>query len=131
MKTSAFALAPLASCLVALVALGCKSADFADVPLGTTMVGTYSVEVTQEAAFGPNETTKYALKPTPGKPDKIECWYGAETSNAAKVTASYDAKDSDFDCLVATPATTMPGDKLWFTLTSGAMTANGSVTPSP
>jgi len=128
MKTSAFALLPVAFCIAAV---GCKSADFADIDLGTPMVGPYAVHVTQEAAFGPNETTKYALKPTPGKPDKIECWYGTETAQTAKVTASFDEGDSDFDCLVATPATTMPGDKLWFTLTTGAMTANGSVTPSP
>ncbi|GAC1524841.1 MAG: hypothetical protein NVS3B10_24040 [Polyangiales bacterium] len=94
------------------------------------MVGTDSVHVTQEAAFGPSETTKYALKPTPVKPDKIECWYGGETATA-HVTASYDANDDDWDCRVPTPATTMPTDKLWFALTIGATSANGSVTPKP
>jgi len=134
MNHSASVLAPFSLSLIALiasVAMGCKSSDFADVDLGTTMAGTYSVHVTQEAAFGPNETTKYAILPTPGKPDKIECWYGAENASTPKVTASFDPNDSDFDCLVATPATTLPTDKLWFTLTTGATTANGSVTPSP
>jgi len=95
------------------------------------MVGTDSVHVTEEAAFGPNETTKYALKPTPTKPDKIECWYGAETATTPRVAATYDANDDDWDCLVPTPATTLATDKLWFALTMGATAANGSVTPSP
>ena len=112
-----------------VVAVGCKSSSFAEIDLGNVTVGQYSVNVNQEAEFGPNETTKYALKTTPGKPDKIECWYGAEKATVPHVTASFDAKDEDFDCLVPTPATTMPTDKLWFALTTGTMTATGSATP--
>lgn len=116
--------------VLVVAAAACKSSDFADIDLGTSTVGTYSVHVTQEAAFGPNETTKYALKTTPTSPDKIECWYGAETTTP-HVTASFDANDSDFDCLVPTPATTLPTDKLWFALTTGTTTVNGSATPHP
>jgi len=54
-----------------------------------------------------------------------------KSSDFADVDLGTPVGDSDFDCVVTTPATTMPGDKLWFTLTTGAMTANGSVTPSP
>lgn len=114
-----------------VLAAGCKSSDFADIDLGTVTVGADSIHVNQEAAFGPNETTKYALKASPTKPDKIECWYGAEAATTPHVTASYDANDDDFDCLVPTPATTLPTDKLWFTVTTGATHANGSVTPHP
>jgi hypothetical protein len=126
MKTFAVAFAAVA--LSSVVAFGCKSSDFADIDLGTSTVGPYSVHVLQEADFGPNLTTKYALQPTPTVPDKIECWYGAETTTP-HVTASFDANDKDFDCLVPTPATTLPTDKLWFTLFTGTTSVNGSVTP--
>lgn len=127
MKTFASRVALLS---LVVVAVGCSSkSDFAEIDLGTTTVGTYQVNVNQEAAFGPNQTTKYALMATPGKPDKIECWYGEEKAMVPHVNASFDAKDNDWDCLVPTPAVTMPTDKLWFTLTTGTMTATGSATP--
>jgi hypothetical protein len=113
-----------------VVAVGCKSSDAEDHDLGTAMVGTYSVHVLQEGTFGPGTTTKYAIQPTPGKPDKIECWFGSETTTP-HVTGNFDPNDSDYDCLVPTPATIQPTDKLWFGLTTGTTTANGSVATSP
>ena len=125
----------LFAALVPCSALACASAsNNTEQDLGDVTAGAYTVHVLQEGVFKAGVTTKFAIKPagsTP-KPDSVACWYGAETAEASThITASYDANDKDFDCLVPVAQTIAGTDKLWFALTYGTQTTNGSVATKP
>ena len=107
------------------VVVACGGANTRD--LGNLAIGTRSVHVTLESAFGDGVVSKYAIQPTTGtaKPDSVQCWWGAQSDSSTRVTASYDAKDLDFDCLVLTKH---PADgKLFIELTYGSMSESGSI----
>lgn len=107
------------------VAAACGGPNSRD--LGNLAIGSRSVHVTLESAFGDGVASKYAIKPNTGtaKPDSVQCWWGAQSDASTKVTASYDSKDLDFDCLVLTKH---PADgKLFIELTYGSMSDSGSI----
>jgi non-ribosomal peptide synthetase component F len=125
----------LFAALVPCAALACgSSSNNTEQDLGDVTTGGYTFHVLQEGVFKASTTTKYAIQPsgTTAKPDSVACWYGAENAEASThVTASYDANDKDFDCLVPAPATLAADDKLWLTFTYGTQSFKGNVATKP
>ncbi len=95
--------------------------------IGDVAIGSRSVHVTLESSFGDGIVSKYAIKPNAGseKPGSLQCWWGSENDSSDKVTASYDAKDLDFDCLVLTKSPST--GKLFIELTYAGNSTRGSI----
>lgn len=120
--------------LISFFAVGCSSSTADDHDMGDVKVGTYSIHVVREGGFANGTDSKYAIKPNAptGKPDVVNCWWGAEKADVSThVTASYDGGDMDFDCHVTTAVTPAAGDQLWIALTFAGVVSTGSVTVTP
>lgn len=112
----------------ALVA-GCTSTsatDIGDATMSNGQVFHISREGDMPAA---GVSTQLVLKPMSGaKPDSVMGWVGvADAPASAKVAATYDPNDGDFDDDVTCPSPLPEGSKIYFDVTEGSVTSTISV----
>jgi len=74
-------------------------------------------------------STQLVLKPVSGaKPDSVMGWVGTTDAPAsAKVAATYDSNDGDFDDDITCPSPMPEGAKIYFDITEGSTTDTISV----
>jgi hypothetical protein len=74
-------------------------------------------------------STQLVVKAMSGtKPDSVVGWVGtADAPASAKVAASYDPNDGDFDDDITCPSPMPEGAKIYFDITEGSVTSTISV----
>jgi hypothetical protein len=112
----------------ALVA-GCSSTpatDIGDATMANGQVFHISREGDMPAA---GVSTQLVVKPASGaKPDSVMGWVGvADAPASAKVAATYDPNDGDFDDDITCPNPLPEGSKIYFDITEGSTTDTISV----
>jgi len=112
----------------ALVA-GCTSTSATDIG-DATMANGQVFHISREGDMpAAGVSTQLVLKPMSGaKPDSVMGWVGAADAPAsAKVAATYDPNDGDFDDDVTCPSPLPEGSKIYFDITEGSVTSTISV----
>jgi hypothetical protein len=114
----------------ALISAGCSSTASDEKPLGSAVVGAYTIDIAQEgSAVAPGAQTRFVLKTTAGgKPTSITGWIGvASGEGSVKKIAVFDEADGDFDDDVVAP-TPIPADaKFWFEVDTAGKKDVGSI----
>lgn len=112
----------------ALVA-GCASSSATDIG-DATMANGQVFHISREGDMpAAGVATRLVLKPMGGeKPDSARGWVGTTDAPAsAKVLATYDPNDGDFDDDITCPSPLPEGAKIYFDVTEGSVTSTISV----
>ena len=112
----------------ALVA-GCTSTSATDIG-DATMANGQVFHISREGDMpAAGVMTQLVVKPMSGaKPDSVVGWVGvADAPASAKVAATYDSNDGDFDDDITCPSPLPEGSKIYFDITEGSVTSTISV----
>ncbi len=104
---------------LAFGASGCGSSTKDETPVGTLVVGAYTLDIHQERdAVAAGATSRFVIKTSGGMPTTVTGWIGtADATGSVKKAASYDPGDSDWDDDVTAPSPIPAGSKFWVEVT--------------